>query len=277
MSWPCFFNGQFCSAEQIALSIYDLGLLRGYGVFDFVRTYNRKPFHFREHVNRLQYSAATVGIQLPHTAEELERIAEQLILRAPPGEMTLRLVLTGGVSPDGLTQTNTPTFALLTAPLTTHPASISAITAPSSRTLTDVKSLCYLGAMPHLARAKQAGASEVLYLAPDQTVLEGATTNLFIVQNKTLITPRDHILRGITRAVVLRICPYPIEERAIPLQELLNASEVFLTSTTREILPLTHLDGQPLKTGPLTQDLMRRFRAYAASSLWAPLEARVHA
>lgn len=277
MAWPCFLNGRFCNAEQIALSIYDLGLLRGYGVFDFTRTYNRQPFHLSEHLIRLERSAASVGLSVPHTASELEALSTLLIAQAPPGELTLRFVLTGGISPDGLTQTGVPTFAILTAPVAQHPPALAAITAPATRTLTGVKSLCYLGAMPHLARAKQLGAHEVLYVTPDNLVLEGATTNIFIVQNGTLITPRDNILRGITRAVVLRICPYPIEERALTLTDLLNADEAFLTSSTREILPLTHLDGQPLKTGPLTHDLMRRFREYAASGNWALLDAGVHA
>jgi len=132
----------------------------------------------------------------------------------------------------------------------------------------EYKTIHYISAVAYQKARKAAGALEVLYVSKGN-VLECATSNFGIIKNGTVIMPKDGILHGVTRTVTLelaRAANYPVEERAVSLDELLAADEAFITSSFKDIVPVVRIDNATIangKPGPITQDLMARFAAYA--------------
>ncbi|MBS0627679.1 MAG: aminotransferase class IV [Verrucomicrobia bacterium] len=277
-----FFNGSFLSEQEAKLSILDLGLIRGFGVFDYLRTYQGKPFHLEEHLQRLRYSARSIGLSLPYTFDEIKEILDKLIKQNGPGEYSLKLILTGGVSPDQLLPSGQVSFIAYAYPLTLYPAKhfiegIKVITTSHKRCLPDCKTTQYLPAILSLQEGRKKGALESLYLNENQEILEATTSNFFAFKQGTLITPPENeILLGITREVILRLCQnhFPIEIRPISKKEIFDLDEAFITSSNKEVMPVTHIDDHLIKkegVGPLTQRVMNLFSDYTSNQIWAPL------
>lgn len=277
-----FFNGSFLSEQDAKLSILDLGLIRGFGVFDYLRTYKGKPFHLQEHLQRLQYSAKNIGLTLPYTFDEIEKVLEKLIEQNGPGEYSLKLMLTGGVSPDQLLPSGNTSFIAFAYPLTPYPSihftnGIKTITTFHKRCLPDCKTTQYLPAIISLQEGKKKGALESLYINENQEILEATTSNFFAFKKGVLITPpEDGILLGITREVILRLCQnhFPIEIRAISKEEIPHLDETFITASNKEVMPVIQIDDyviQQGKVGPLTQEVIKLFSTYTSSGNWEPL------
>ncbi len=277
-----FFNGSFLSEQDAKLSILDLGLIRGFGVFDYLRTYKGKPFHLQEHLQRLQYSAKNIGLTLPYTFDEIEKVLEKLIEQNGPGEYSLKLMLTGGVSPDQLLPSGNTSFIAFAYPLTPYPSThftngIKTITTFNKRCLPDCKTTQYLPAIISLQEGKKRGALESLYINENQEILEATTSNFFAFKKGVLITPpEDGILLGITREVILRLCQnrFPIEIRAISKEEIPHLDETFITASNKEVMPVIQIDDQLIQqgqVGPLTQEVIKLFSAYTSSGRWEPL------
>lgn len=274
-------NGRLVDESQLLLSARDTGLLRGYGVFDFLITYHHgKPFHLTDHIDRLYRSAAILGIDLPWpktvvcdwTHEALAANAEL------PGEHQLRLVVTGGVGPDSMTPAaDVPTLVVFIDPDRPYPKHLyergaGVITAQYRRHWPAAKSLSYIEGVIRVAEARRQDAVEVVY-HDEQHVSEGATSNLFAVIDGQLCTPKSNILIGITRTVILNQLdlPIPIEVVDFPLAALRTAAEAFLTASNKEVMPIVHIDGQPVgdgHVGPLTRQIMAAFRQYTDSAAW---------
>ncbi len=277
-----FINGSFVSESDAKLSVLDLGLIRGFGVFDFLRTYSGKPFHLKEHLQRLSYSAKNIGISVPYSLEETEEILETLLKKNGPGEYCIKLVLTGGISPDQLFPSEKASFIAFAYPLTGYPEhffreGIRTITTFQKRSLPDCKTTQYLPAILSLKEGKKRGASEALYVNEKKEILEATTSNFFAFKNGTLITPpEDEILVGITREVVLRLCRsyFPVEVRSIHLEEIPYFDETFITASNKEIMPVIQIDDMQIKdgsVGPLTKEVRRLFDCYTQSLDWEPL------
>lgn len=277
-----FINGTYATQENALVSILDLGLLRGYGVFDYLRTYENRPFHLQDHLERLHYSASQVGMDLPYSFSSIEQIIQELLQKSPHQEHSIKLVVTGGLSEDQLFPSTTSSFFAFAYPLQ-RPAStaftqgVRVLTTRHKRSFPHCKTTQYLGAIVALQEGKKHNASEVLYLNDNNEVQEATTSNFFAFREGTLLTPPEEgILLGITREVVLRLCAphFPTIVRPIMQRDLPFLDEAFLTASNKEIMPISHIDGLPIgkgTVGPLTQKVMHLFAEYTKQATWSPL------
>jgi len=270
-------NGEFVPAQQASLPINDLGIVRGYGVFDVLRTYARQPFKLREHVQRLQKSAASIRIDAPWTTAELEHRVHETLARnydANPelGDVNVRLVLTGGPSDNHFTPQNRASLAIMVSPIPPKDEALYAngaklITVEMERFMPTVKSLNYISAILAAQQAQAAGAVEALYRTANEFVTEGTRTSFFIVEGERLITSSHAILDGITRRVVMEIAAdrFEVVKEPIAYARLRTADEAILVGTTKEVLPIVQIDDIPIgkgAPGPVTQRVMAMFAAY---------------
>jgi len=268
-------NGVITPAEEAKISVLDHGLLFGDSVYETLRTYNGKPFLFSRHFGRLEHSATVVGLQLPWTkSKALEEVQKTLLA----GECRIRLMFTRGVgdlAPDIETCT-APTAIIIVVPLVALPERIYQdgvdVVISSVRRgarFADIKT----GSLIHqvLARreAKLKHAFEAVLLTADEKLSDGITSNIYLVRDGKLLTPSHDagIVEGITRRVVLQLSEemgLQVIEGLFEVSEIARADEMFLTSSTREVVPIARVDGKPVgsgKPGPVTQKLLRSYRA----------------
>jgi branched-chain amino acid aminotransferase len=267
-----YVDGKFVPDSEAVFPINDLGLLRGYGCFDFMRTYNGKVIFIKDHIRRLFRSALQIGIDLPVSETEMIHLVEETLGRNPPVESNVRILVTGGSSPDFITPQGRPRIAIMVAPLSRYPETWYAdgakiITVAHTRTIPGAKSIDYIRAILVLAEARQKGAIEAVYVDPEGWVREGTTCNIFAVIAGKLVTPDAGILHGVTRQRVLGVAEgtCPIELRDIQRSELIAAEEVFITSSNRLIVPIVQVDAAVIgagKPGGRTRAIMQAFTAY---------------
>lgn len=260
-----YIDGSFVPADQAVIPVDDLAVLRGFGVFDLVRTYNGKPFFLKEHLERLHHSAAEIGLHVPWSHSELNEIVLDTLAKNNYPESNIRIVVTGGSSPDFTTPQNNPRLLVLVSPMPKLPEAwytdgVKLITRVTDRFKPGVKSINYIPATVALEEARRKGAIEALYLDREGYVLEGTTSNIFIFKENTLVTPGRDILSGITRKVALDVAAthFDVEIRDISRQELLGADEVFITGTNKGLVPVVQVDDARIgsgRPGPLTLKL----------------------
>ena len=246
-----YVNDRIVDGDTASISVFDLGLIRGYGVFERLRTYGGRPFHFSEHLQRLEFSAQKIHLPLPKKTKEIKTIIEQLLAKTTtPGERDIRIIVTGGDSMDGLTLSGKSSLIILLAPFRPLPEKlykegIIASTSKFSRTFPQCKTTQYLPAIVALEQGKKSGAAEILYLNEKNEILEGATSNFFGFKNGCMITADGpEILSGITREVVLNLAKpfFPVEKRCLHIDELSSLEEAFVTSSNRGILPVVQIN-----------------------------------
>jgi branched-chain amino acid aminotransferase len=261
-----YVDGQYVPAEKAVIPVDDLSILRGVGVFDFMRTFNGKPHHLKEHVARLENSARKIGLELPWSQEELIAIVNTTLEKNQVPEANIRIVITGGSSPDFITPQNTPRLLVMVTPIIQPPSEwyingIKIITVHTRRNLPEAKSIDYIRATIALREAKKAGAMEAIYLDREHYVLEGTTSNIFAIINGVLITPGHSILPGITRKVVIEISRALMDHRVekLSLSALYSAEEVFITGSGKGLVPVVQVDDHMIgdgRPGPKTKRLM---------------------
>ena len=267
------------------VSVFDRGFLYGDSVFETLRTYGGRPFAARAHVDRLVQSAAKVFIDLPVSPEQFLAEIERACAERRTPELYLRLMLTRGVGSLGLDPgaATSPLRVLIATPLAPPPPEvyrdgIAVVTYRVPR-LADhteasgAKLGNYLVAVLATRKAAEASAKEALIVDGTERVLEGATSNVFWVDERGVLgTPGldAGILDGITRRHVLEVAREQgrvVTERTPLLSELERAREVFISSSVRELLPVVRVDGKPIgdgRPGPVTQGLLAAFRAHCA-------------
>lgn len=262
-----WFNGNFHTPAGFSLSINDLGLLRGYGLFDYFRTYHKKAFQWDWYWARFEYSAAQMGIDKKIDKETCKSIVDQLIGQSPGDDVAIRILLTGGFSENSVEAAESNLF-IISEPLRTTPESkydtgLILETRNYMRDMPEVKTTDYKFL---LKEKKESVADDFLY-CHEGFVYELSRSNIFIVKNKTLITPTLGVLKGISRKLVLELSDkhYAIEERAVGVNELFTADEVFTTSSTKQVLGITQIDNRPIgnkKPGEVTLHLRSLFQAF---------------
>lgn len=267
-----YVNGQYVAADQAALGLNDLGIVRGYGVFDLLRTYDGKLFKLHEHVLRLERSSALIGLDLPWSTAEIEAIARATYMRNAIANATIRIIVTGGAADDFMTPQQRPTLIVMVNPIgipapEQQSHGVKVITTRIERMMPTVKSLNYITAIMAMQAARRVGAVEAIYRTADDHITEGTRANFFIFRDNRLITPQTDVLGGITRDVVLEIAGDDFEVVEAPLfyADLATCDEAFLTSSTKEILPVTQIDDITIgqgKPGPNTRKLIELFSAY---------------
>ena len=268
-----YIDGKFVSEDDAQLSVKDITVLRGYGVFDFLITYRRRPFYLKEHVARLENSAKGIGLQLNHSNSEICHIVIETVEKnSHHAESNIRIVYTGGISPDGVTPQGNGILMVLVTPKLELPAwwytdGAAVATVDMERFIPTSKSTNYLSAVFAQQLAKKQGAIEAIYVDRQNRVLEGTTTNIFGFKGGTLVTPPDGILPGITRSVVLDLAKaaYEINLRHIDLDELKAFDEIFISASNKEIVPIIRINDMTVadgKPGPQTRNIMSMFREY---------------
>jgi branched-chain amino acid aminotransferase len=267
-----YVDGNFVPAEEAFLPVSDLIILRGYGVFDFLRTYRGKPFHLEAHIRRLQNSARLIGLSCPWSLAELKDLVTRTLQQNDGPEFTIRLLISGGDSDDSITPGEKPRLLIMVTPLKTFPDAwyrdgVKITTTNVMRSIPGAKSIDYIRGILALNDAQRVGAIESVYVDDQERVLEGTTSNIFAVINGELVTPPDNILPGVTRDVTLAIAK-PIARtqlRSVARQELYQADEVFLSSSNKEILPVSQVDGKMIANGQpgvMTKRIMELFSTY---------------
>lgn len=267
-----YLNGKILPLDRPAIQFNDLGVLRGYGVFDFMRTHNRRVFHWEDHWKRFVSSAKSLDLKIPIKKEATARQIKVLIRKngCTKEDVSIRLVLIGGVTNDGISQTK-PNFAILLEniydfPKKCYDRGVKLISFEYQRLLPETKNNNYIHAVRLQKELKRKGASEILFTSGEK-ILECSTANFFIFKGATLITTKKDILGGITRKIVLKIArkKFKVEEREVKMSELNSASEAFVTGTSKGILPVRQIDNKKIGTGKVgenTKWLMGEYSKY---------------
>ncbi|OIO82922.1 MAG: D-amino acid aminotransferase [Gallionellaceae bacterium CG1_02_60_948] len=258
-----YFNGSFMPIEQAKVPVLDRGFIFGDGVYEVIPVYSRRAFRLREHLARLQHSLDGIQLPNPHTVDEWVAILTGLIARNAPQDQYLYLHITRGVAPRDHAfpiPPVTPTVFAMSNPLVHPPAAllqsgVACITAQDNRWLRcDIKAIALLPNVLLRQSAVAAGCAEAILIRDDSFLTEGAASNIFVVRDGVLLAPpKDHLmLPGITYDVLLELAAangIPHQVRRILKKELFGADELLLTSSTREVLAVTTLDGKAIGDG----------------------------
>lgn len=256
--------------DQVKISPYDIGLLRGYAVFDVMCTQNQKPFHLEDHWLRFKNSAKELGIGIKINLTEYEKIVDKILALNKFKKSIIRTIVTGGLSSNGFAyEPGKETFYILVEkfiPLSKNLYTDGAkvITYEYDRTFPRAKITNYIGAIKNQQKKEKAEAVEIIF-TKNGRALEASTSNFFIVKKGKLITTKDGILIGITRNVAIELAKknkISVIERNIKVSELLLADEMFLTATNKDIVPVVKIDGKKIgngQPGKITQKMMQLF------------------
>lgn len=277
-----YLNGQFMPIEEACIPVLDRGFIFGDGVYEVIPAYSRKPFRLPKHLNRLQHSLDGIRLKNPFSNDDWKNLLEQVIARNEGEDQYLYLHITRGVAKrDHAFPANVPpTIFIMSNPLLPPPAALlasgaSAITAIDNRWIRcDVKAISLLPNVLLRQMAVDVDAIETI-LIRDGFLTEGAASNIFVVKDKVLLAPpKSHLmLPGITYDVVLElVATHQIahEIREISETEIRTADEILLTSSTKEIMPITCLDGKPVghgKPGELFTQLHVLYQQYKATHM----------
>ncbi|MGK7394751.1 MAG: aminotransferase class IV [Candidatus Cyclobacteriaceae bacterium M3_2C_046] len=270
-----FLNGKILPADQAFLSVRDIGILRGFGIFDFFRTYKGKPLLMEKYLERFHRSAQAMNLPLKHAVDELKNIISELLEKNDSLQAGIRLILTGGISPDAFSPAQ-PNFAILVEPLhfpsdEVFQKGIKLITHQYQREWSRIKTTNYLSAILLQPKIKAEKAFDVLFHF-NREVREVSRSNVFLIKDQKVITPEQHILLGVTRKKVIELASqhYQVEERTISMDEIATADEFFMTGTTKKVLPVVQIDQHRIhegKPGPVTRHLMKIFADFEESIL----------
>lgn len=272
----CFKNGEIIPYEDAVVHVSDLGLLRSYAAFDYLRTYNSRPFRVADYLARFRNSARELMLEPGYTDAEIEKTIVDLLARSPlpDGEAGVRLVITGGNSPDSITPVE-PNFFILIEPVPQYPREyysegVKLISSDYLRDVPGIKSTGYLNAIKLMPFVKGHGALDMLYCHAGQ-ILELTRNNFFLFKGDLLVTPRDNVLPGITRKLLLELAQgvFPVEERVVHVTELREATEAFLSGTVKGVMPVVQIDDVAVGDGTVgdnTRRMMELFRDCTAAN-----------
>ena len=270
-----YVNGDFVAAADAVIPASDLALLRGYGIFDFLRTYGGKPFQLGAHLRRLIRSAALLDLHCPWDIEELEAIVMETLRRNNYDESGIRLLLTGGDSPDGFMPAAASRLLVMATPAQRMAAhyyeqGAAVVTVEMRRYLPEAKTINYI---PGISAHKKAleinpAAVDAIYTLAGK-VVEGTRSNTFIFKDGRWITPARDLLLGITRAEVIKLLQADgrLELREISREEYQSADEIILTSSSKEVMPVVNVDNVAIgdgRPGKNSRKLMRAWRQMTA-------------
>ncbi|MBA4496178.1 branched-chain-amino-acid transaminase [Paenactinomyces guangxiensis] len=274
-----FMNGKYVRKEEATVSVFDHGFLYGDGVFEGIRVYDGNVFRLREHVQRLYDSAKSILLNIPYSQEEMEQAVVEAVRKNGLRDAYIRLVVSRGVGDLSLNPNSCvePNVIIIVDQVKLFDKElfdkgIKIITVPTRRNVPDaldpkIKSLNYLNNILVRIEANRAGAAEALMLNSDGYVAEGSGDNIFIVKNGKLLTPPGYVgaLEGITRQAIIELAEklgYDVREEPFTRHDVYVATEVFLTGTAAEVIPVVEVDGRSIANGtpgPISKHLMQEF------------------
>lgn len=279
-----YLNGDYCPDNEACVSVLDRGFIFGDGVYEVIPAYNGHLFRLTEHLQRLQSNLNAIRIQSPFSYQQWQEMLSELIDRnrsnSDSEHFSVYLQVTRGAAkrdhalPDNIE----PTVFAMANPLQPPTKEdlkegIKAVTADDYRWRNcQIKAISLLPNVLLRQQAIDEGATESI-LIRDGFATEGAASNLFIVENGKLATPPKgpFLLPGITRDLILELAAennIPFEESEISRERLFDADEIWVTSSTKEILPITQLDNKPVGTGapgPAWSNMVDLFQAFKQS------------
>ena len=273
-----YVNGHWSAIDDAVIPINDRGLLFGDSVYEVVRAYGGTPFRLTQHLARLERSARELALRLPRTRDEFVQLVHDALRRGEMTDAIVYLQITRGVAPRAhdIPEDIEPTVILTVRPAAILPEAVrergvAVITVSDLRwSRCDIKSTNLLGNVLALQAARRAEAFESIQVR-DGVVTEGVSTNVFAVFDGKVVTPAEgvYLLRGVTRQVIGELARERpgLREEPLPAGRLPEADEIFLTSTTKEVVPVVTVDGARVgdgTPGPITRDLDARFRALVA-------------
>lgn len=263
-------NDQIISEEEATLRVTDLSIQRGYGIFDFLKTVAAKPIFLDDHLDRFYSSAEQMRLPVKPQRTELTERLLALIKKNDMSESGVRITLTGGYSPDGFNIASESNLIVSQHDFVINrdfEKSIGLMTYDYQRQFPSAKTLDYLKAIWLQSVMKESGADDILY-HNNGKLRECPRANFFLINdNGEILTSKNDILKGVTRKHVLKFANdrFAIAERDLTMDDLRDAEEAFITSTTKNILPVTKIDGRVLGNGtpgPITRQLMQDFDRY---------------
>ncbi|WP_316738107.1 aminotransferase class IV [Pedobacter aquatilis] len=242
-------NNELLSESDANISVSDLSVQRGFGIFDFLKTINNQPVFLHDYLNRFFNSVKEMNMQPCFTKNELSDAIFALIDKNNIPDSGIKIILTGGFSEDGYTMAK-PNLIIIQTPLNiidNLKKPIKLVSYNHQRQLPQVKTIDYLQAIRLQGFVKESKADDLLYHS-NGLVRECPRANVFMVTDTEIITAKTEILGGITRSKVLKmnIDGYKIMERDFQLTDIYNAKEVFITSSTKNVWPVSEIDGKEI-------------------------------
>lgn len=273
--------------EDAKISVLDRGFIFGDGVYEVIPVYSRKAFRLDEHLQRLQNSLDGIKLTNPHSNPAWATLINELIARNAGEDQYLYLHITRGIAKRDHAFPNppvTPTVFMMSSPLLAPSANllacgVGAVTATDNRWLRcDIKAISLLPNVLLRQMAVDADCAETILIRDNAFMTEGAASNIFVVKNGTLLAPpKDNLmLPGITYDVILEIAAangIPHEVRKVAATEIFSADELLLTSSTKEVLAITQLDGKPVgvgKPGEMFAKLHKLYQDYKQNVMRSP-------
>lgn len=278
-----YLNNKLIPKNKATISIFDHGFLYGDGVYETLRAYEGVVFKFEEHIKRLFRSADMIGLKVPKTLHEIKRAVYKTLRANNLKEAFIRINVSRGFGPIGLDPglCPKPTFVIIANPFKDYPLQfyrkgVKIVIVNVRRNFKDalnpmIKSLNFLNNILATIEGQKKGAHEAIMLNYKGYIAEGTTSNIFFVKNNLLYTPAVDvgILDGITRQVILNIAEelmIRFREGKFTQKDIYSADEVFISSTTREIMPVNRVDDVKIgnKIGKITKKLLMAYREKVA-------------
>lgn len=245
-------NKDFVLKNEARILISDLSIQRGYGIFDFFRTINHEPVFLEDHLDRFFYSASQMHLDTYLNRSEIKQLIHHLTKKNNIGDSGIRLTLTGGYSEDGYSLAK-PNLLISQSAFTFNTEifnkGIKLIMFNHQRQLPSVKTIDYLMAIRLQPFIKSQNADDLLYYHENQ-ITECPRSNFFMVNEKDqILTPSKNILKGITRKKILGLSDFDVRETILTLEDIKTAKEAFISSTTKNVLPVFEIDGVAINDG----------------------------
>lgn len=275
----CYLNGEFMPLADAKISVLDRGFIFGDGVYEVVPVFGRRPFRLAAHIARLVRSLQETGIRVPLSVSAWQALVRDLVARHAGEDLSVYVQVTRGAAPrnHAAPPDAEPTIFAMVSPLVaaTDTLAVRAITRIDERwQRCDIKAISLLPNVLARTAAVAEGAAEAV-LFRDGWLTEGAASNVFVVRGGRIHTPphSEHILPGITRDTLVESLsgtPDAVLETTVSRDEVLHADEIWLTSSTRDLVPVSHLDGQPIgagEPGPVYARVLAGYTRFKAADL----------
>ena len=279
-------NGLISSGKDAVVSVFDRGFLYGDSVYESTRTFDKKPFRLDQHIDRLFMSAEKISLTPTYSKAEIKNQVAKLIAASNFSNLSIRIVLTRGINSDlGLDPNLSGPNNLIIYAKEIKPNPLEWLTTGVSMIFFQKKIEAH-GSLPKTGnyqenilahqKATDKGVYDAFMVNTEGFVTEGTTSNAWIIKNQTIFTPplSDGVLEGLTRKSLLDMAlknklPLPVIEKSLTRADFLNADECFITSTTRNIVPVTSIEGQSIKNGapgPITLEILNRYLDFVKDS-----------
>ena len=266
-----FLDDTWIEDTDASISIKDIAVLRGFAIFDFLRTYEGRPFRLEDHIDRFYNSASLMGMTPKYSKEEITRIIHEGIKANGFPNTYIKFIQTGGISPDGFMPARDQTFFVYFAkgedyPKELYEQGIKVCTSDLMRQLPEIKSTNYAASIVEIQKARKTGGVDILHTDTEGNIYEATRSNFFGVKDGKLITAETGILKGITRKVILEIAEKEnigLKLRFIQKSELFELDEAFITNSSHEITPVVRIDTIEIgngKPGEMTEKLTHLFK-----------------